>query len=427
MLKIEEDDNDTNDDHMNSLIPPKRVGAYSPYQLDNGSQSSLGGYLNQPGNRSSITSLKYVPPMTPRNKSPVRSSSPRRSPSPKRNPFNFKSTNLDMLPLPKTSHRKGHRYKHSSVSMNLFQEPKQRAPLRINISYPVPTLKEFISSCDYTQKLKSIWFLIHLLSSISVFLLGFIYSNQSMTTLSHLIFYDSLGMGILVISTIMTNFDIYSKSSLKFPFGLGRIDVLFKFAKSISLIFVGCDLASHFIEEMIMSLFNDHDHHGHMNHLDGHEMSTLCYELIMIGVGGTTMISYKMTKSQSSIVTMIFILLLILQPFIPYDNDLSTLLISSLIIYMGSLVVKSLAYVILLSHPSTASLADKITSQLKTSSTLENVIVSQIHMDLIIVMISIKMIGCSDDEELELRLKLEEMVKESVKGHVEITVDIKRL
>ena len=42
--------------------------------------------------------------------------------------------------------RKGHRYKHSSVSMNFFQEPEVKEPLNIIQSLPVPNFKDLSSN-----------------------------------------------------------------------------------------------------------------------------------------------------------------------------------------------------------------------------------------------------------------------------------------
>lgn len=486
MLKITEEDmpSDASSQYA-SLVPPpsasKRHSMYgSPtiYGLDNDSSSSLyipGG--NVPGNRSSVTSLKYVPqigaPM--RAKSPVRGKSPvRTSSSPSRSrskspikkpngPFNFKSTQLTAPAISnstRASHRKGHRYKHSSVSMNLFQEPKQRAPLRINVSYPIPTLGEFFASCSENQKLKLTWSLWHLTCSFIVFLTGFIYRLHSFSTLSHLIFYDSLGCIIIVLTDIMNNFDVYTKSSIKFPFGLGRIHVLFAFALSVSLIFLGCDLGSHFIEELLMGIFADpeHEQHGsghnqHNTEPDHSEVGYLLYETLCLLTIIITSISSKiegsmthtsltalMMHSPTHLITLVFSIYLALTPILQnvhtsfgIDN-VATLAIASLIIYMGSKAVKYLGFIILLSFPKKDTKMLELKGDIQaleifsSNYSLENVIISQVHMDLVVVLVSVKMVGRSDEQETALRNKIDELIRKTVTSKtVETTIDIDRL
>lgn len=479
MLRITEEDHDDDADLTDSpqrLAPPgiasKRQSTYggSLYALDNNSSSSLfipGG--NVAGNRSSVTSLKYTPQMQPpmRGKSPVRSASPQRSRSSsprKPGPFNFKSTNLSTAPLgqnPRASHRKGHRYKHSSVSMNLFQEPKQRAPLRITVSYPIPTLKEFLSSCTHQQKLMMSWAGFHLLCSLLTFFTGFIYSLHSFSTLSHLIFYDALACIIAVLTDVMDNFDVYTKSSIKFPFGLGRIQVLFAFALSVSLIFVGCDLGSHFIEELIMGFFSDdgHDHSGHNQHKTGSisRISVPLYESIILLTIGVTFVSSRITASltkESSlksivmnnpthVITLVFSIYLAVNPLLLNIqssvgiDEIAALTISCLIIVMGSQVVKYLGYIVLLSFPNIDTKTENFSSQLtgeirglgtfRSTYSIENLIISKVHMGLVVVLINIKMIGGADDAETLLRTQVDGVIRRVLPSEkVETTIDINR-
>ncbi|KAH3685872.1 hypothetical protein WICPIJ_003161 [Wickerhamomyces pijperi] len=421
---------------------------------------------NVPGNRNSISALKYTPQpsMPARDRSPPpaaaashqpttstassstlqsqpmsqqpSSSSSNRTRSPARNlnsmmnrnrsqsprkfsPFNFKSTNLSdpashsltLNPptnMNRASHRKGHRYKHSSVSMNIIPEPKIRAPLKVHASYTIPNLGEFMSSLTPGQKWKLIWSCFHLFTSLITFLIGFRYGVHSFSTLSHLIFYDSLSCIIVVLVNVMANFDVWGKSSIKFPFGLGRLEVLFGFALSISLIFVGCDLLSHFMEEVMASVIissatteevHDHDHgSGHTHHGGevGQHLNIFAYEIVLVVNIVITLISSQfvvnstknttaatgqhdgITQSKivlknsinntsiisnpSHLVTLVFATYLMFQPLILnigadfFINEIFTLLIASFICYMGWRVVKYLGYVILLSFPGTGTI-----------------------------------------------------------------------
>ncbi len=463
---------------QNQSYPMQPNNSGSLYSQGNNSSSSLlipGG--NVPGNRSSLSSLKYVPPpsIPMRNKSPVRSSSPirSRSPSPRRyQPFNFRSTNLSTPSLnnARASHRKGHRYKHSSVSMNFFQEPKARAPLKIPASFPIPTINEFFTSCNTLQKQKLAWSFFHLLTSIIIFLVGFKYSISSFSTLSHLIFYDSLGSLTVVFVDIMSNFDVWSKSSIKFPFGLGRVEVLFGFALSVSLIFVGCDLISHFAEEFMVSFFNDEEGHDHTSGHNHHNSNSIdinlpLYEFFVLLTVTVTLVSSNMVVNKERVnnmitnfsflkntiinnpthfITLIFSAYLFLYPFVAsFDSDLkineaSTLFISVMICYIGWKIVRYLGCIILLSYPNTKKSYNAISNaiikdikdldQFKSNYTISNLIIFRVHLKLLTVFMNIKMVGGSDDDELNLRYQINELVKQHMDGDdIETTIDINRI
>ncbi|RCK55487.1 Protein ZRG17 [Candida viswanathii] len=213
-----------------------------------------------------------------RSGSPVRRGS---SPSKAANPFNFNSQDLmfqhsngsNLTLQVKPAHRKGHKYKHSSVSMNLFQEPPPISLGDVQLAaipdlYPIPNCRETIASVTHNQKLRFLWSVCHLGLSFVVFALGFKFKLSALSTLAHLVFYDSLGSLLIVFVDTMSNFEVWNKSSIAYPFGLGRIEVLVAFALSTSLVMVGFDLFSHFIEEFIVlwAAPENHSDHEHLSH-----------------------------------------------------------------------------------------------------------------------------------------------------------------
>lgn len=251
------------------------------------------------------------PPSPPRSPSPVRvnknfrAKSPvRRSLSPtKSGPFNFKpqeimvhgkgsNSSLQVKP----AHRKGHRYKHSSVSMNMFQEPPladlaEKAPLKsIADLYPIPNYKEAFASISKSQKGRLAWSACHFATSLLVFYTGFNLGVSSLSTLAHLIFYDSLGSLFIVLVDVMANFEVWKKPSISFPFGLERLEVLVGFALSASLVMLGFDLFSHFFEELVLSLMShdneDHGEHDHLSHHVHEELgpvgNIVAYEVVLL-------------------------------------------------------------------------------------------------------------------------------------------------
>lgn len=254
-----------------------------------------------------------------RTRSPVRAStSPlRRQGSPtKQFAFNFKPQEFgDGLSSPapslKPAQRKGHRYKHSSVSMNLFQEPlpiaeTNQQPDLIPDLFIIPTVLELLASTTSSQKFKLMLGIVHAITAAVVFFVGVRINQPSFSTLAHLVFYDSLGSIIIAFVDLMSNFEVWSEPSIAYPFGLGRLEVLAGFALSTSLVMVGCDLISHFVEEMILDLVsvpgetNEHNSH-HIHGSSSVSTNWFLYELILMLVLAITWLSSICIVDQTSI------------------------------------------------------------------------------------------------------------------------------
>lgn len=285
----------------------------SAFLMDSGNAISEDGlpviplFNNTPRSRNSFTfsakplpTTTFTPPLPTtanyRSSSPTRQTSPSRinkhyrsgspvrrgsSPSKAANPFNFGTQDLmfqhsngsNQTLQVKPAHRKGHKYKHSSVSMNLFQEPPPISLADVQLVaipdlHPIPNYKEAIASVTQNQKLRFIWSICHLGLSFIIFGLGFKFKLSALSTLAHLVFYDSLGSLLIVFVDTMSNFEVWNKSSIAYPFGLGRLEVLVAFALSTSLVMVGFDLFSHFIEEFIVlwAAPENHTDHEHLSH-----------------------------------------------------------------------------------------------------------------------------------------------------------------
>lgn len=139
--------------------------------------------------------------------------------------------------------RRGHKYKHSSVSHQIFLEPPARAPLALPNSLPIPTWKEMRTSLTKDQKIRFYWSLCHM--TVAAYTAWNTHGSAGMQALSHLIFYDSLGALLVVFVEVFSNFEVWGRSSIRHPFGLQRMEVVAGFALSILLIFFGFDLISH--------------------------------------------------------------------------------------------------------------------------------------------------------------------------------------
>lgn len=157
--------------------------------------------------------------------------------------------------------RRGHKYKHSSVSHQIFLEPAPRAPISLPNSLPVPTLREALRSMSREQNTRFWWSICHAL--IAAYTLWSAGSSLALTSLSHLIFYDSLGALLCVAVDVFSNFDVWKRSTIRHPFGLERAEVLAGFAMSVLLVFMGMDLISHNIQHILEDAGGHEAHHAH--------------------------------------------------------------------------------------------------------------------------------------------------------------------
>ncbi|KAF4625442.1 hypothetical protein G7Y89_g12721 [Cudoniella acicularis] len=206
-----------------------------------------------------------------------------------RNPFNFQTQTISDAPavaksvgqsqnnqygyLPEKTHankfkknigqRRGHRYKHSSVSAQhqIFLEPPPRAPLALPASLPIPTFKEAWHSMSKEQTVRIGWCGCHALAAAYV-----LYSSAgslALTALSHLIFFDAISATICVVVDVFCNFEVWKRSSIRHPFGLQRAEVLAGFAMSVFLLFMSFDLISHNLKHVLESVGTHTPHHPH--------------------------------------------------------------------------------------------------------------------------------------------------------------------
>ncbi|KPI36057.1 putative zinc transporter zrg17 [Cyphellophora attinorum] len=181
-------------------------------------------------------------------------------------PFNFQPATLAKEGVSvgvksNIGQRRGHKYKHSSVSHAIFLEPPPRAPLSLPNSLPIPTFTELRASLTSDQKLRFYWSLCHM------FVAGYTawntHGSAGMQALSHLIFYDSLGALLVVGVEVYANFEVWSRSSIRHPFGLQRMEVIAGFALSVLLIFFGFDLISHNAKHALEGVGSHKPHHPH--------------------------------------------------------------------------------------------------------------------------------------------------------------------
>ncbi|KAF2799555.1 hypothetical protein K505DRAFT_332474 [Melanomma pulvis-pyrius CBS 109.77] len=160
--------------------------------------------------------------------------------------------------------RRGHKYKHSSVSHQIFLEPPPRAPLQLPASLPIPTFKEYRSSMSKDQTLRLAWCFCHL------FVAGLVqwgaHESLALTVLSRLLFYDALGAFLCIAVDVGSNFEVWKRSTIRHPFGFERSEVVAGLGMSVGLLFMGLDLISHGLTHALEDKGGHTSHHAH-----GHE------------------------------------------------------------------------------------------------------------------------------------------------------------
>jgi divalent metal cation (Fe/Co/Zn/Cd) transporter len=159
--------------------------------------------------------------------------------------------------------RRGHRYKHSSVSAQhqIFLEPPPRAPLALPASLPIPTLREAWHSRSKEQSTRIGWCACHAL--VAMYVLYSAAGSLALTALSHLIFFDAISATMCVVVDVLSNFEVWKRSSIRHPFGLERTEVLAGFAMSVFLLFMGFDLISHNLKHVLEGMGSHESHHPH--------------------------------------------------------------------------------------------------------------------------------------------------------------------
>lgn len=176
------------------------------------------------------------------------------------------------LPLSQNfGRRQGHKYKRSSVSHQALIDlelPANRAPLQIPASLPIPTFGEFRTSMNADQRLRALWCVCHIAVAGWVFWLAQVMSREShdlarqsqtlslpmtLTALSHLLFFDALGAVLCVAVDVGSNFEVWNRSSVAFPFGLRRLELLSSLSMGVGLLFMGFDLISHTLSHTLES------------------------------------------------------------------------------------------------------------------------------------------------------------------------------
>ena len=320
--------------------------------------------------------------------------------------------------------RRGHKYARSSVSHQIILPPAPKTPLQVPVSLPIPTLKEFRASMTEEQKKRLIWCFCHL--SVAAYVQMTAHDSVSMTTLSHLLFFDALGAFLYVAVDIARNFEVWNRSSISHPFGLERSEVLVGLATNIVLLFMGLDLLSHGLKD---TLGEGTGHHIHLHEKHEPPAAGTINISALLGIGSTllsaSILSYRsrmdksMRKSSHWLPVSLAILLLILpllgiEPPETFDIVLSLLYATAMIIFGGRQCYR-IGRMLLMSYngPGVSELVDEIKRDPGVAA-VEEAKVWQVHYGL--CMANFKLIARSSDQVERLRERVATLVKNRLGG-----------
>lgn len=352
-----------------------------------------------------------------------------------KNPFGFTPTYVDQSPArPRASQRRGHHYKHSSVSLNFFQEPEQRAPLAIPVSLAVPTLAEYWQSITRPQFTRLMWCVFRMVVALAVYTLNT--DVHAVAPLAHLLAYETVVSTTAACVGILANFDVWNKSSVRLPFALKRAEALVAFGLAAVLLFIGGDVISHLIQHLVQS-DNHHDHHDHHDHGAGHPSKHTShfshYAVVLVSILTIFPSAVRQRSSNPlALITLLFACVVLVVPALPeslgrFVDTALTPTIAIAMISVGWKTAKVFGGMLVMSYGGpdpNQEIVDQITADPNVEE-VSDISLWQVHHDLWLASMRIVVSGTSVDDR-RVRQLAEKAVKSAVDvdGEWETTIEI---
>jgi Co/Zn/Cd efflux system component len=102
------------------------------------------------------------------------------------------------------------------------------------------------------------WILLYTFMSLGVWFYGHHAESLAITAYAYYLIFDTLGMLHLIYSQTIRHQSYYTKSTLLYPFGRLRTEVLFSFSNIIYLLFIAIYVVKEGLEHVILT-----DHYQH--------------------------------------------------------------------------------------------------------------------------------------------------------------------
>lgn len=350
---------------------------------------------------------------------------PPRNLSPVRNPFNYETQYvLPSSPVLRPSQRRGHHYKHSSVSINFFQEPEIRAPLPIPVSLAIPTLRECYQSITKEQSWKLGYAAFRVALAIMVYTSGNS-GVHSKSILAHMFAYNAVVTMAVACMNVLSNFDVWTRSSLRLPFALQRTEVLLGFELAVTLVFVGGDVISHTIQELAELFYQEQlSGHGHLHEGHTNSVSNLSQTCVLMGLFLDVLQLYRgglenlWTNNRMLIVTVVSTILVLLVPWTGGGLDvLLTPAMGLAMVLLGWSAAKLFGSMLVMSYGGpdhSKSIAKRVYEDSSVKS-VSDISLWQVHHDLWLASMRIAIDGTSADER-----RVRELAVWSIKSDMEV-------
>ncbi|KTW32590.1 uncharacterized protein T551_00075 [Pneumocystis jirovecii RU7] len=166
----------------------------------------------------------------------------------------------------KYTHDLENKCRHNSND-HLEHEYKSRLPYSFSVSHEIlpfqptslflPTITDLLKSMSKNQKICLFFGFFHFI--IACLIWNFKYAPVSSTTLGSIIMYDAISMLFTFFLDIYSNFEIWYANTVKYPFGLKRVEVLGKFSIAVFLLYMSMNSFKKIIETSLLGPFSNTD------------------------------------------------------------------------------------------------------------------------------------------------------------------------
>jgi Co/Zn/Cd efflux system component len=293
----------------------------------------------------------------------------------------------------------------------------------------MPTWTELYRSISPEQRSRTLWCLVHLF--VAGYTLFSAAGSMALTALSHLLVFDAAGASVCVAVDVLSNFEVWKRSSIRHPFGLERAEVLAGFAMSVFLLFMGFDIISHGAKHILAGLWHGNSHHHH-NHIA--RVAPGSIDFVAAAALAVTCVSALLLKNHARIGrAMRFAALEHLPSILSNPSHLLTLATSSLLllipllslpqsagvdsmlaltmalsmILIGGQLVRVLGSMLLMSHPASGKKIEMVVAEIGNDVAVKEVLESrfwQAHHGLCIATLKIVMQPGMDEARVRERL-----------------------
>ncbi|KAG0254262.1 Endoplasmic reticulum zinc transporter [Actinomortierella ambigua] len=142
------------------------------------------------------------------------------------------------------------------------------------------------------QKTLFTWTVVHALIATFTWLSGLSQGSLAISGLGYMLMFDAFGILNIFVSSVVHTDGRFKKSTVRYPFGVQRIEVLFGLSNAIFLLFIGMNMLKESLEHMML----EGDHHGAGDHHDATVRIPLFWTILGLGATLVGAIGYQNHK-----------------------------------------------------------------------------------------------------------------------------------